>query len=109
MTLSHPSTPGLLGFLLDTSLSGPDIEYMDVCEMAAHVRKRIWCKLKDLQLSPDNPVEIDGEVWAPDRVITALMKLYDWTHKACADSQGAYAVVSTHTRCGKNYPGSSCL
>lgn len=110
MTLSNPSTPGLLGFLLDTTLSGPDIQVMDTCEMAAQVRKHIWCKLRDLQLNTDTPVEIDGEVWAPDRVITALLKLYDWTHKACADSQGAYAVVSTHTRCGKSDPGStSCF
>jgi len=97
----NPCNMGLIGYLFDTSLAGPDIREPDVCEMAAEIRKKIWCKLREIQLSPNQPVEIDGEKWAPDRLVEALMKLYDWTFMACAHEDPGVAIISSNTRCGR--------
>lgn len=98
--MQDPVHSGLVGFLFDTSLDGAD-RSMDICEMAYELRKRIWCKLRTLKMHPDNPVEIDGEVWAPERLTKALMDLYDWTFKACANETQAVAIIGGSARCGK--------
>ena len=104
MTNSTPPPSGLIGFLFDASREAvPAEDCQSICAMAAELRRRIMYALLKMELCPDRAVTIDGETWAPDRVISALRRLYDWTYQACRQEEPrAVAFVHSAYQCGRS-------
>lgn len=92
---------GLIGFLFQGTPEDQVPACDDICTMASELRTRIMRALLDMEINPDKSVEVDGEVWAPDRLYSALTRLYDWTFRACQKEEPTAIAFITHGRtCG---------